>query len=126
MISATPEWLLVTQNCQIADVGAAVGDGHRHIAENSAPIVNRLRAYQRSGQRAGQACLVGEHPHDHTAGVRHDIIATDFDAQVPGPAGSSLHLRSAPVLPVWSLQPTPFSQCECTFHVHDTPNDLPP
>lgn len=46
--------------------------------------MNDVRTCQRIGQRAGQAGLIGEHPGDHTAGVRHDVITADFDVKVSG------------------------------------------
>jgi hypothetical protein len=90
---------LVTQGADVADVDTAVCDGHSQVAEHLTTVANHVGTSQRLGQRAGQAGPVGKNPGHHAAGVRHDILATHFDAEVGRPVGS-LHLRSAPVLSI--------------------------
>jgi len=93
-----PEHLtLSAQRLHIHDVPAAAGDRDRHIGKHPAPVVQRVEpaAGQHPRQAPSQAGAVGQHPHRHRPGPRHDPLTIRGDPQIGAPCGRVHHQRGA-------------------------------
>jgi hypothetical protein len=88
---------LVTQHVDVADRLTTVGDHHRQIDRDPAPIMARppTPPGQRTRQRLGQAGPIRQHSQQRRTHMRHHPRAIRGDPQTSRPR-RRLHLRSAP------------------------------
>jgi hypothetical protein len=92
-----PEHLiLVAQHVDVRDRLTTVGDQHREVDQDPAPVVHRLPPFagKRLGQGAGQPGPVGQHPQQRGADVRHHTRTVRGDPQILRPR-RRLHRGSA-------------------------------
>jgi hypothetical protein len=91
------QFVLVGEGADVAEPGAAVGDGDGLVGQDAATVEGRAAggARERPGPCHGQADRVREHPQSGGAGTTGDPGPTDGGVQAVGPL-LRCHLGSAP------------------------------